>query len=99
MATTYEFQVDGWLSERAREAFCDMSIEELPVGTNLISFSRVETGKGVEYIIESGDSGWTFVLDETRPSGGRYYLNGKPVVPEASGIRMTGTRNHVLVVQ
>ena len=81
------------------EGWKDMSIEDLPVGTNLISFSRVETGKGVEYIIESGDSGWTLVLDEKRPSGGRYYLNGKPVVPEASGIRMTGTRNHVLVVQ
>jgi allantoicase len=32
VATTYEFQVDGWLTERAREAFCDMTIEELPEG-------------------------------------------------------------------
>jgi hypothetical protein len=35
VATTYEFQVDGWLSEQAREAFCDMSIEELPDGALL----------------------------------------------------------------
>jgi hypothetical protein len=35
VATTYEFQVDGWLSERAREAFCDMSIEELPEGARM----------------------------------------------------------------
>jgi hypothetical protein len=31
------------------EGWGDMSIEDLPVGTNLISFSRTETGKGVEY--------------------------------------------------
>jgi len=35
VATTYEFQVDGWLTERAREAFCDMSIEELPDGARM----------------------------------------------------------------
>ena len=35
MATTYEFQVDGWLTERARDAFCDMTIEELPDGARM----------------------------------------------------------------
>jgi hypothetical protein len=35
VATTYEFQVDGWLSEQAREAFCDMSIEEMPAGARM----------------------------------------------------------------
>jgi hypothetical protein len=35
VATTYGFQVDGLLTERAREAFCDMSIEELPDGARL----------------------------------------------------------------
>jgi hypothetical protein len=28
--TTYEFRIDGQLSEQAREAFCDMRIEERP---------------------------------------------------------------------
>jgi hypothetical protein len=28
--TTYEFRIDGQLSEPAREAFCDMRIEERP---------------------------------------------------------------------
>ena len=33
MATkVYEFRVDGRLTEQAREAFCDMRIEELPTG-------------------------------------------------------------------
>jgi allantoicase len=35
VATTYEFEVDGWLTERAREAFCDMTIEELPEGARM----------------------------------------------------------------
>jgi hypothetical protein len=34
-ATSYEFEVDGWISEQAREAFCDMTIEELPAGARL----------------------------------------------------------------
>jgi hypothetical protein len=33
--TTYEFRVDGRLSDRVREAFCDMNIEELPAGARL----------------------------------------------------------------
>jgi hypothetical protein len=33
---TYEFRVDGPLTDRAREAFCDMTIEERLVGTELV---------------------------------------------------------------
>jgi hypothetical protein len=35
VTTTYEFRVDGRLSDQVREAFCDMSIEELPAGARL----------------------------------------------------------------
>jgi len=36
MATeVYEFRVDGRLNEQAREAFCDMRIEEVPSGATL----------------------------------------------------------------
>jgi hypothetical protein len=35
MTTTYEFRVDGRLTDQAREAFCDMRIEELPAGAVL----------------------------------------------------------------
>jgi hypothetical protein len=30
--STYEFRVDGRLTDQAREAFCDMDIEEIPEG-------------------------------------------------------------------
>jgi hypothetical protein len=33
---TYEFTVDGPLTDQAREAFCDMTIEERAVGAALV---------------------------------------------------------------
>jgi hypothetical protein len=35
MASVYEFRVDGRLTDQAREAFCDMRIEEIPAGAAL----------------------------------------------------------------
>ncbi len=35
MTTAYEFRVDGRLTDQAREAFCDMRIEERPDGAAL----------------------------------------------------------------
>jgi hypothetical protein len=76
-----------------------MSIEDLPVGANLISFSRAQTGKGIEYAVEAKESGWRFVLKgKALADGAKYYLNGRPVVPDSSGIRMSGRKNRVLVV-
>jgi len=76
----------------------DMSIEDLPVGTNLISFSRAKTEKGIEYAIEARERGWKFVLKGKALAGAKYYLNGRPVAPDSTGIRMSGTKNRVLVV-
>ncbi|HLB08338.1 MAG TPA: hypothetical protein VK617_02310 [Gemmatimonadaceae bacterium] len=76
----------------------DMSIENLPVGTNTISFSRRKSGRGIEYDVEARESGWTFVLRGTELPGIKYYLNGRPVAFTASGIRMSGRKNHLLLV-
>jgi hypothetical protein len=35
-SSTYEFRVEGQLTDQAREAFCDMDIEESSVGAALI---------------------------------------------------------------
>jgi hypothetical protein len=75
-----------------------MSIEDLTVGTNLISFSRSKTEKGIEYLLEARENGWNFVLREKVLPGAKYYLNGRPVSVPSSGIRMSGRKNHVLVV-
>jgi glycogen debranching enzyme len=76
----------------------DMSIEDLPVGTNTISFSRAKTGRGIEYSVEAKESGWTFVLKGKALPGAKYYLNGRPVAFTSSGIRMSGRKNQVLVI-
>lgn len=75
----------------------DMSIEDLPIGTNLVSFSRARTPKGVEYDIEAKENGWTFVLRSEASPGASYFLNGRPVAFTSSGIRMGGRKNRVLV--
>ncbi|HYF38254.1 MAG TPA: hypothetical protein VD930_01110 [Gemmatimonadales bacterium] len=76
----------------------DMSIEDVPVGSNLISFRRAKTARGVEYTVEATEGGWTFVLKEKSAAGMRYYLNGKAVSIPAGGLRMSGHRNQVLVI-
>jgi glycogen debranching enzyme len=57
----------------------DMSIEDVPVGSNLVSFGRAKTARGVEYTFEAKETGWSLILKEKPPAGARYYLNGKPV--------------------
>jgi hypothetical protein len=75
-----------------------MSIEDVPVGSNLISFHRVRTGRGFEYTINAKEGGWNFVLKEKPAAGARYYLNGKPVSYPTTGLRMSGRKNRVVVV-
>jgi glycogen debranching enzyme len=75
----------------------DISIENLPVGGNLISFSRSRTGEGVVYDVAANDGGWHFVLREKASPGARYFLNGKPINPSASGIPMDGRKNQVMI--
>jgi glycogen debranching enzyme len=77
----------------------DMSIENLPVGTNVFSFSRAKTSRGIEYGFEARDTGWNSVLKGNDLPGAKYYLNGSPVAFTSAGIRMSGRKNRVLVVQ
>ncbi len=77
----------------------DMSIEDLPVGTTTLSFSRARTSRGIEYGFEVKADGWNVVLKGKGVPGAKYYLNGRPVSFTSSGIRMSGRKNRVLVVQ
>ena len=87
------------LDPHVPEGWEGMSIEALPIGNTLVSFSRGATGRGTRYTVESADSGWTFVLRTGNLPGARYYLNGAPVVPVDSAIRMRGRKNQVLVLR
>jgi len=75
-----------------------MSIEALPVGTNTVSFAWAETAQGIEYDINAEQDGWSLIVRADTAAGAKYYLNGAPVAPTVAGIRMSGTRNHLLVV-
>ena len=75
----------------------DVSISDLPVGANLISFSRTSTERGVLYDIDAKDGGWSFILKTGASRAARYFLNGKRIQPALSGIRMEGRRNRVLI--
>jgi len=75
----------------------NISIEDLPIGTNLVSFSRTKTGKGVIYDIEAKEKGWSFVLREPALPNSRYFLNGRPTNSSSSGIRMEGRKNRLLI--
>jgi hypothetical protein len=81
------------------EGWNQLSIDDLPIGTNLVSFAGARTPKGMEYTIESQDSGWTFELQPADSAGARYYLNGKSISPGSAGIRMNGKRNQVLIAR
>jgi glycogen debranching enzyme len=75
----------------------NMSIADLPIGTNLVSLSRTKTAKGVIYDIEATENGWSFVLKDPGLPNSRYFLNGQPTNSSSSGIRMQGTKNRVLI--
>jgi glycogen debranching enzyme len=76
----------------------ELSIEDVQVGSNLVSFSRARAESGIQYDIESRETGWTFVLKGDAVAGARHYLNGKRVSYRAGGIRMTERKNRLLVV-
>jgi hypothetical protein len=73
----------------------NMSIEELPVGSNRISFARTRTTSGIDYDIASTQDGWSFILRGASLAGAKYYVNGKPVGSSRDGIRVTGRKNHI----
>ena len=76
----------------------NISIDDLPVGTNVISFSRAKTKKGIEYVVDAKQNGWSFVLKGKASPGARFYVNGQEVAGRSSGIPLKGTKNHVLIV-
>jgi glycogen debranching enzyme len=76
----------------------NVSVENLPIGTNTISFSRAKSARGIEYGIDAKDGGWNFVLRIAEVPGARYYLNGRLIAFATAGIPMTGRKNQLLVV-
>jgi glycogen debranching enzyme len=77
----------------------NISIENVPIGSNFLWFSRAKTKKGTEYVIKGKNTGWKYVLKLPIEPGAKYYLNGQSVSFNPSGIRMTAKNNVLLVRQ
>ena len=69
MPTVYEFRVDGALPESARDAFCDMRIEELPAQT-LISGTVIDESHLHGVVAQMRALGLTVVSARPVPSKG-----------------------------
>src|SRR4029077_2883314 len=75
----------------------NLSLENLPVGNNIVSISRSKTDRGIEFKLTSKDSAWHLVLKLQKSAGMNYYLNGKEIPFAENGFHMNGTEN-ILVV-
>jgi hypothetical protein len=77
----------------------NISIDQLPVGTNIVSFSRKKTDQGIEYSVGSSQDGWKMFLKAPEPESAKYYLNDKQIPFDPAGIQLTQKTNKLLVVQ
>ncbi|HEX2248872.1 MAG TPA: hypothetical protein VHH32_00905 [Gemmatimonadales bacterium] len=77
----------------------NITIEDLPVETNRLSFSRSRTDRGIEYTIDARQDGWSVVLKGIALPDAEYYVNGKAASLSDSGVQLKGKKNHVLVVR
>jgi hypothetical protein len=68
----------------------NVSLENLPVGTNKVSMVRSKTTRGIEYTVSGNEQGWTLILKLKDRAGAKYYLDGKQILFDASGFRITG---------
>jgi glycogen debranching enzyme len=77
----------------------EVSIESLPVGANVISFSRAKNNNGIEYTLNGKEPDWNVILKLQDLPGAKYSLNGRTIIFNPSGIKMTGKENKLLVIQ
>ena len=75
----------------------NLSIENLPVGTNVVSLVRTKTDRGVEYKVTSREPGWTMRLKILDVAGDRYTLNNKPIAFDPSGIQLKEQNNTLFI--
>jgi hypothetical protein len=75
----------------------NISIDNLPVSLNSISFSRSKTQNKIEYLVKSEKADWNLTLKVPLTTGATYLLNGKQVSYDPAGFRMTGKVNRLLI--
>ena len=81
------------------ERWSNMKIENLPIGGNRISFSRVKTSNSIEYSLTGTENNWKMILKLKDSPGSKYSLNGKNVPFVSSGFQMSERTNHLVITQ
>ncbi len=76
--------------------WANISLSDLPVGNNLVSFAVKKTGKGTQYDVASTRADWTYVLKLSNLQGKRYILNGKPLTATSDELRIQGKSTTIL---
>jgi hypothetical protein len=76
----------------------DISIFNLPVGNNSISFSIKKTEKEAEYNLSAQEADWKYMLKIKGLAGKKYELNGKTVTATSDEIVLSGKKNKVVVM-
>ena len=74
----------------------NISISDLPVGNNTISFAVKKTGKGTEYNLSSKKADWKYTLTLEGLAGTKYVLNGKTLKANSNEIQLVGKENNLL---
>ncbi len=74
-----------------------VGICRLPVGDNLLSFSREKSGGEVKYTFTQQKKEWKIIFDPACETGTQYYLNGKALQGKPSSILLEGEKNELII--
>ena len=67
-----------------------ITLSELPVGDNLISFAVKKTSQGTKYNLSSTSVGWNYTLKLSGLRGKKYVLNGKVLTANSDELSLRG---------
>ncbi len=73
-----------------------ISITNLPVGKNSVSFTVDKSENKTTYKILSKDTNWKYTLTVKVLAGKKYFLNGKNIAANSDKITMGGKENTVV---
>jgi hypothetical protein len=74
-----------------------VSIDDLPIGDDIISYRREKTAHSVKYVFVRKKGNWRLCYHPDCETGQQYYLNGHLLKNKPVAIELAGARNEVLI--
>lgn len=75
----------------------DISISDLPIGNNTITFAVKKSEKAIEYKLSSKNADWKYMIKIKSIIGTKYVLNGKTNIATSDIITLYGKDNKLVV--